>query len=506
MFILNFIKLSINILQTVIYTILYHFIINRNNNLLPFRFVLFVYLIKAINNFSVGKSLKSIRKQNDDTENSLPGSVFEMIEVPEKLRLKANGELKEFCTKNYEEYIELGDLNTPLHYHWLVNKDFNTPGKTLYWIHGGGFVFGSPKGYYYSLAKLSLGANCRVMAIEYRKCPEVSILQCIEDVLSGYLTLTSPIEEGGLGISPSDIVIGGGSAGGLLATSLCQYLTKINSPKVAGLLLWSPITDNTKSQPSYWTELKFDISPSLLKKDKFVGNSKYNLRDGFERMAYLGSDKEIRKRIEGYGSFMGPRHILNWPIISPLLSDTLENLPPHFILVGSNETYRDEAIVYSRRVWESNRGKPYDFKQPPVVLQVYDKMPHIFMLLPSYPRVNLVEKRCINFLNNCFEKDEKLLDVNFDDTRPYVENSLDKLNTNGEFIAFKQLVKSEIVKFVPEYEELPYEVWTPKVESLQIVSEPTTAPAPESSVAPEPKSPTQKTKNQKKKKAKKAKK
>lgn len=83
--------------------------------------------------------------------------------------------------------------------------------RVLLYVHGGGFVFGSPDTHSAMAANLAQKLGARAILPRYRLAPEYTFpnspddLRCVWDAL-----LAS-------GVSPQDIVLGGDSAGGALA-------------------------------------------------------------------------------------------------------------------------------------------------------------------------------------------------------------------------------------------------------------------------------------------------
>ena len=97
---------------------------------------------------------------------------------------------------------------------------------TLCFVHGGGFFAGSPHAYRGAVASLiaRVPGGCTALLPKYRRAPEFTIEDAVNDVLEQYNELTGPI------------VLAGDSAGAYLALRAAQQL----STKPAGVLLWCP--------------------------------------------------------------------------------------------------------------------------------------------------------------------------------------------------------------------------------------------------------------------------
>ncbi|MEV6071372.1 alpha/beta hydrolase [Nocardia sp. NPDC052001] len=109
-------------------------------------------------------------------------------------------------------------------------------GVMLY-LHGGGFVLGSPDSHRAVAARLSRSAGVPVLLPAYRKAPEHPFPAAADDVLFWYRHLLSQ------GVTPDRIVVGGDSAGGHLLCGLIEQLRATGLPVPAGAVLFSPLLD-----------------------------------------------------------------------------------------------------------------------------------------------------------------------------------------------------------------------------------------------------------------------
>ncbi|MEL6689589.1 MAG: alpha/beta hydrolase [Pseudomonadota bacterium] len=114
--------------------------------------------------------------------------------------------------------------------------------RRLVWIHGGGFVVGSPETHLVMLTHLAKVANALVIAPRYRLAPEHPFPAGPDDVdaamaeAMAYRTETGPL------------TLGGDSAGGCLALVALQKLLRDGTPP-AGVLLFSPATITDPARP-----------------------------------------------------------------------------------------------------------------------------------------------------------------------------------------------------------------------------------------------------------------
>ena len=121
-----------------------------------------------------------------------------------------------------------------------VSSGVKSREKVIYYIHGGGYVVGSPETHKNMLAALSRLSGIQACLIDYRLAPEHPFPAAVDDVLAGYLALLER------GYMPENIIIGGDSAGGGGALVLLSELCKRGiAPRAAFAL--SPWTDLTLS-------------------------------------------------------------------------------------------------------------------------------------------------------------------------------------------------------------------------------------------------------------------
>jgi phosphinothricin tripeptide acetyl hydrolase len=205
------------------------------------------------------------------------------------------------------------------------------PGRVVLYLHGGGYVIGSPRSHRHLAAAIAGGAGASALLLDYRLAPEHPFPAAVEDATAAYRWLLDQA------IAPERIVIAGDSAGGGLTVATLLALREARVPLPAGGVCISPWVDLTCSGASYAT--KADADPIVQ-------------RSGVEEMAraYLGATS--------------PRT----PLASPLFAD-LRGLPPLLIHVGSDEVLLDDAVQLAARA----KAAGVD-----VTLEVYDRMIHVW--------------------------------------------------------------------------------------------------------------------------------
>ena len=125
----------------------------------------------------------------------------------------------------------------------------------LFYIHGGGFIFKAYTNHYVMEQEYALGAGCRVVGIDYSLAPKHPFPTALNECLEGYRYLLANAEE--LLIDTSRMMIGGDSAGGLLAMD--TYLSLEVSERPIGLMLIYPVVDDSQTTPSM---KRFDDTPA----------------------------------------------------------------------------------------------------------------------------------------------------------------------------------------------------------------------------------------------------
>jgi epsilon-lactone hydrolase len=119
---------------------------------------------------------------------------------------------------------------------WLpagVERD-SRRGAVLY-IHGGGFMLGSPRSHRGVAARLARCTGLPVLAAHYRLAPEHAYPAGFEDLQLAWRRIT-------LG-GARRVALAGDSAGGWLALALAHYAAAAGLPRPFGAALFSPLVD-----------------------------------------------------------------------------------------------------------------------------------------------------------------------------------------------------------------------------------------------------------------------
>ena len=202
----------------------------------------------------------------------------------------------------------------------------NQPG--IVYFHGGGFVIGSLDSHEGGCRRLSKGAACTIVSIDYRLAPEHVFPAAVDDAYAA----TKWVAENAatLGIDPTRIAVAGDSAGANLAAVAALIARDRGGPAICHQLLVYPVTDLKFASESYVSN----------------GEGYFLTRDmmGWFRRQY-----------------MPPSAALDDPLASPLYAKDLSRLPAATVITAEYDPLRDEGEAYARRLTEA--GVPTKLKR-----------------------------------------------------------------------------------------------------------------------------------------------
>ncbi len=203
--------------------------------------------------------------------------------------------------------------------------------RQILFLHGGGFVSGSPRLYRNLTWRLAAAAGAGLLCLDYRLAPEHPFPAALEDARAGYRFLLAE------GADPRRIIVIGDSAGGGLAFSLLLRLRDEGARLPAAAVALSP-----------WTDLAL------------TGES---LRRNAAADPMIDADR-VPPLADHYLAGADPRT----PYASPLYGD-LSGLPPALIQVGSDEVLYDDAVRLAARLRAASCR---------VELEIWPRMPHVW--------------------------------------------------------------------------------------------------------------------------------
>jgi acetyl esterase/lipase len=192
----------------------------------------------------------------------------------------------------------------------------------MLWIHGGGFIIGTPEQDEAGNIALCRELGLVIAAVDYRLAPQHPYPAPMDDCHAALQWLHD--QAAVLGVDRSRIAIGGNSAGAGLAAGLVLRAHDEGQIRVAFQLLIYPMLDDR-------TALRTDIDERWLRMWSVKSNR-------FGWGAYLG---------QAPGSDAVPAYA------APARRANLDGLPPAWIGVGTCDLFHDEDIAYARRLNEA---------------------------------------------------------------------------------------------------------------------------------------------------------
>src|SRR5215213_1865994 len=105
----------------------------------------------------------------------------------------------------------------------------------LVWMHGGGYVVGSPQVQHHVCSRLSAELEIVVVSVDYRLAPEHPFPAPLEDCYAALRWVHTHSDD--LDVDPARVAVGGESAGGGLAACLAQLAVDRGEHPVAFQLL-----------------------------------------------------------------------------------------------------------------------------------------------------------------------------------------------------------------------------------------------------------------------------
>jgi len=119
----------------------------------------------------------------------------------------------------------------------------------ILYVHGAGWVLGSPQTHDLLVRNLAVGAQAAVVFPHYRRAPEAQYPSQIEEA---YATATWVVEHGrGHGLDPDRLAIAGDSVGGNMTIAVTLMAKDRGGPSFAAQLLYYPVTDAGMDTGSY---------------------------------------------------------------------------------------------------------------------------------------------------------------------------------------------------------------------------------------------------------------
>jgi epsilon-lactone hydrolase len=180
--------------------------------------------------------------------------------------------------------------------------------RVVLYLHGGGYVMGSPVTHRKLAGDVSRASGARVLLIDYRLAPEHPMPAAIDDAVRAYRWLLQDV-------APGSIAVAGDSAGGGLTVATLLALRDAGDPMPGAAVCISPWVDFTGEAASI---------QSRAERDPMVGIGDLSR---FGAWYLAGADPRAS---------------------SPAYAD-LQGLPPLLIHVGDDEIILDDSVLLNER-------------------------------------------------------------------------------------------------------------------------------------------------------------
>lgn len=189
-------------------------------------------------------------------------------------------------------------------------------GRTLVYLHGGGWVTGDLDFADEACRFLARDASCTVVSVEYRLAPEHPYPVPLEDAWHALCWAADAVA--------GDDVLGvaGDSAGGNLAAACALRARESGGPPLACQILIYPVLDCDFDRGSY--QHRADAFPI-----------------GREAMRWF------------FDQYTPDAAHRDDPMVSPLRHPDLRGLPPTHVVVAGHDPLHDEGIAYAHRLAEA---------------------------------------------------------------------------------------------------------------------------------------------------------
>lgn len=208
---------------------------------------------------------------------------------------------------------------------FIVSPDnVTSPAHIIFYIHGGGWVFGSFHTHEKLVRELAARTGAVIVFPEYSRAPEARYPAAIEQCYDILCKLPLLTQKAGIRMDPDTLTVAGDSAGGNMAVAMSLLAKYRNGPGIQKQLLYYPVTDASFCTDSY---IQF-------------AEGYYLYRQG---MIWFW---------EQYAPWVRERSQVT---ASPLCAGTgqLKGLPDTMILNGEADVLRDEGQDFGRKLREA---------------------------------------------------------------------------------------------------------------------------------------------------------
>lgn len=221
---------------------------------------------------------------------------------------------------------------------WYTPAGLAAGGPAIYYIHGGGMIFGTVEQYDALVRGYVADTGVPVLAVDYRLAPEFPHPTPVEDCYAGLAWMAKNAAE--LGIDPARIAVAGDSAGGGLSAGVTLLARDRGGPALARQILIYPMLDDR----------------TVVRDENLAPFLTWTYEDNITGWQALLGD--------AHGSDDVPHYA------APARATDLSGLPPTYVDVGELDIFRDEDVDYARRI--ASTGTPVELHLHPAVPHAYE--------------------------------------------------------------------------------------------------------------------------------------
>lgn len=195
------------------------------------------------------------------------------------------------------------------------------PRPGVLWIHGGGYIVGSPQMEAAFTGRLVRDLGVVAVSPDYRLAPEHPFPAALDDCMAALWWMRT--NAGELGIDPDRMAVMGASAGGGLAAAVAQRCHDEGIPLRAQVLVYPMLDDRTALRSDHAGRGRFMWTPAS---------------NRFGWTCYLGREPRMSD---------APQYS------APARREDLTGLPPAWVGVGDLDLFYDEDVDYAERLQAS---------------------------------------------------------------------------------------------------------------------------------------------------------
>jgi acetyl esterase/lipase len=196
--------------------------------------------------------------------------------------------------------------------------DGQRPRPGVLWIHGGGYIVGSPQFEAFGAGRLARNLGVVTVSPDYRLAPEHPFPAALDDCMATLRWMRANADE--LGIDPDRIAVMGASAGGGLSAAVAQRSLDEDIRLRAQVLVYPMLDDRTVLRDDHAGRGRFLWTPSS---------------NRFGWTCYLGHEPRMSDAPE---------------YAAPARRTDLSGLAPAWVGVGELDLFYDEDVDYAEKL------------------------------------------------------------------------------------------------------------------------------------------------------------